>query len=124
MNPRGRRIARALAATLTASALGVAAYALWLFLFLVYGRDGGALRAALWVAAPMITGLGFASGVALLERPWERRGLPLRLSLGWPVAGCTFGLLFTAILGPMWIGMGLLVGGAASVAILVLRHPS
>lgn len=121
MNPRMRRATRALVGTLVATVVGVAAYALWLFLFLLYARDGGPMRPVLWVLAPIVTALGFTCGVALVERPWERRGVSLARSLGWPLAGCVIGGVITAAFGPMWIGMGLLVGGGLSVATLMLR---
>jgi hypothetical protein len=113
---------RALLTTLVATAVGGAAYAVWLSAFLLLGVGaGGVLEAALWLMAPAVSAAGFAAGMALVGRPWERRGFSLRRVFLWPLVGCTIGAAAAWVFGPRLIVFGILAGGALSVAILGTR---
>jgi hypothetical protein len=105
-----------------ATVLGVAAYTLWLTLYLLFGRAGPAQGAFLWLLAPIVTALGFSAGIAIRGRPWEGEGVPLARTLGWPLAGCATGAVVAAVFGPMLIAFMMLVGGAVAVVLLVTRE--
>ena len=68
-----------------------------------------------WITAPLITGAGFASGLALFELLPGTRRSRLRDNVLWPVTGCTIGAVVVFCFGPMLIVFTMFVFGAAGV---------
>ena len=79
-----------------------------------------------WLSAPVITGLGYATGLSMGERWLTTRKTDFLRVFVWPLVGCTLGAVALCWIGPMWIGIGTFVGGAASVVLreglLLSRH--
>ncbi|UCC97465.1 MAG: hypothetical protein JSW66_16685 [Phycisphaerales bacterium] len=72
-------------------------------------------KALCWLSAPVITGAGFASGLALFEllpgtRKSKRRDIVL-----WPLAGCAIGAAVVFCFGPMLIVFAMFALGTASI---------
>jgi hypothetical protein len=102
-------------------------HAAWLVAFIPAAKSGiVALKVLGWVSAPVVTGLGYATGLWMGERRLTTRKADFLRIFVWPLAGCTIGAVALCWIGPMWIGIGTFVGGAASVALreglLLSRH--
>jgi hypothetical protein len=67
-----------------------------------------------WMSAPVVTALGYAVGLFVGGRLLKRRKTAFLRVFVWPLVGCTIGALGLSWVGPMWIGIGTFVGGAAS----------
>ena len=92
-------------------------YFLWMAAFLWAARlDSPAVETVLWLLAPVVTAVGFAAGVATLERLDGTRTGFLRI-LTWPLVGCALGAGVVYWFGPMLIVFGMLAAGTASVAL-------
>ena len=88
----------------------------WLVAFIPAAKSGVvALKILGWIAAPVVTALGYAVGLRIGERLMTQRK-PDFLFV-WPLIGCTLGAVGLSWLGPMWIGIGTFVGGAVSVMV-------
>ena len=95
-------------------------YFVWMAAFIYLKDTGGqALRALLWLAAPVATALGFAVGAVLHERfAGGRRDRFARVYL-WPLVGCFVGAVVVFPFGPMLIVFGMFLMGTAS---MILRE--
>ena len=90
----------------------------WLAAFIPAVKSGVfVLKIIGWIAAPVVVAAGFATGLWMGER-WltQRKTDFLRIFL-WPLVGCTLGAIALCWIGPMWVGIGTFVGGAASVVV-------
>jgi len=95
---------------------GGISYFIWMAGFLLASRlDNSVVETFLWLLAPVETALGFAVGVAILERR-SGKGITnfLRIFI-WPLVACTLGAVAVYWFGPMLIVFSMLAAGAASV---------
>ncbi len=86
------------------------------------GFDSRAVRAGIWILAPIMTGLGFAVGPVIFEL-WpmaEKCGFWQRYK--WSLAGCAIGGGITFAFGPMLIVFGMLAVGMVSVMLYEVRQ--
>lgn len=95
-------------------------YFVWMATF-IFLRDAGgqAVRALLWLVAPVVTALGFAVGAALHERLAEGRSDSFARVYLWPLVGCSVGAAAVFPFGPMLIVFGMFLMGTAS---MILRE--
>ena len=72
-------------------------------------------KAICWLSAPVVTGAGFTSGVAVFELLPGTRKSKLRDIVLWPLAGCTIGAAVVFFFGPMLIVFAMFALGAPSI---------
>ena len=90
----------------------------WLAAFIPAAKSGVvALKILGWISAPVVTAVGYAVGVWLGERLLTQRKTDFLQIFLWPLVGCTLGATALSWIGPMWAGIGTVVGGAASVVL-------
>ena len=88
----------------------------WLAVFIPAAKSGVmALKILGCMSAPVITAVGYAVGLWFGERLLTQRTTDFLRNLLWPLIGCTFGATALCWVGPMWVGIGTFIGGAASV---------
>jgi len=81
------------------------------------GIESIAVRVILWLCAPVVTGAGFAVGVALFELlPGARRSKFVDI-YKWSLIGCVVGAGAVFPFGPMLVVFGMLVLGTVSVTL-------
>lgn len=81
------------------------------------GLDSILLKTILWLAAPVVTALGFATGVFIFELlPGTRKSKFLNI-FKWSLAGCAIGAGSVVWFGPMLIVFGMFLVGTASIAL-------
>jgi hypothetical protein len=86
------------------------------------GIDTAAAKAVIWLSAPVITGAGFAVGVAVFELfPGARKSRFLDI-YKWSLIGCAIGAGIVFPFGPMLIVFGMFIFGTASVALRELMR--
>ena len=91
-------------------------YVGWLAVAIPVFKSGPLLAKALcWLSAPVVTGAGFASGLALFELLPGTRKSRLRDIVLWPLAGCAIGAAVVFFFGPMLIVFSMFALGAASI---------
>jgi len=84
--------------------------------------DSIVVKAVLWLCAPVVTGAGFAVGVALFELlPGARRSKFVDI-YKWSLIGCAIGAGIVLPFGPMLIVFGMFVLGTASVTLREFRR--
>jgi hypothetical protein len=94
----------------------------WLAAFIPAAKSGVlALKILGWLAAPVITAVGYAAGLWIGERLLTPRTTGFLRILVWPLVGCSLGAAALSWVGPMWAGIGTVVGGAASVVLREVR---
>jgi len=98
------------------------AYSIWMVIVLL-SKDfaGSVLRALFWVAAPVVTAMGFAAGIMMHARMAGVANTRFWKTFLWPLVGCSIGAVAVYWYGPMLIVFGMLAVGTASV---VLREVS
>ncbi len=105
---------------------GGGAYALWMIVAIPVARaDNALITTVIWSLAPLLTALGFAGGLYVLEDRLHGRDPQFRRILIWPLAGCTAGFLILYLFGPMLIVFGMLAGGMIGVVlreVLLIRN--
>lgn len=88
----------------------------WLAAFIPAAKSGVvALKILGWIAAPVVTALGYAVGLRIGERLLTTRKPDFVFV--WPLVGCVIGAVGLSWLGPMWIGIGTCIGGTVSVMV-------
>jgi len=88
----------------------------WLAAFIPAAKSGVmALKIPGWMSAPVVTAVGYAVGLWMGERLLTQRETDFLRIFLWPLVGCTLGATALSWIGPMWVGIGTCVGGAASV---------
>jgi hypothetical protein len=91
-------------------------YAGWMAVAIPVLKSGHLFAKALvWLSAPVVTGAGFTSGVAIFELLPGTRKSKLRDSVLWPLAGCAIGAAVVFFFGPMLIAFAMFALGAASI---------
>lgn len=90
----------------------------WLAAFIPMAKSGVmTLKIVGWLAAPVVTAVGYAAGLWMGERLLSHRTTAFLRILVWPLMGCSLGATALCWIGPMWAGIGTVVGGAASVVL-------
>ena len=90
----------------------------WLVAFIPAAKSGVmALKTLGWMSAPVVTAVGYAAGLWMGERLLTTRTTDFLRILVWPLMGCSLGATALCWIGPMWAGIGTVVGGAASVVL-------
>ena len=90
----------------------------WLAAFIPAAKSGVmALKILGWLSAPVVTAVGYAAGLWIGERLLTPRTTDFLRILVWPLVGCSLGAAALSWVGPMWAGIGTVVGGAASVVL-------
>ena len=81
------------------------------------GINSIVLKAIIWLTAPVVTALGFTTGVFIFELlPGTRKSKFLNI-FKWSLAGCAIGAGTVVWFGPMLIVFGMFLVGTASVAL-------
>jgi hypothetical protein len=94
-------------------------YSVWMAAFLLtVGARNRLLTLALWLLAPILTGIGFAVGVLSFDRFTGTRQMGFLSVLVWPLTGCVLGAAVVYWFGPMLIVFGMFLAGTASVTIM------
>jgi len=101
---------------------GAGFYVGWMALFLVCSPRLPTIgRAAFWVVAPIVTGLGFAAGAVLFTRLRRLRQPSLGGLCLYPLIGCVVGAGVVFPFGPMLIVFGMCLLGSLSMLLFELR---
>ena len=91
-------------------------YFVWMGLFILLADSVGSLvKGILWLAAPVATAMGFATGVFIYERVAGTRKGAFASILIWPLLGCSIGALVICWRGPMLIVFAMFAFGTVSV---------
>jgi len=91
-------------------------YTLWLIAFLTLTKfNVGIFESLLWIFSPIITALGFTTGVLLANRILNKKNSSFLSVYFWPLTGCIFGAILVYWFGPMLIVFSMLVVGTFSV---------
>ncbi|MFQ6035559.1 MAG: hypothetical protein ACE5NM_06890 [Sedimentisphaerales bacterium] len=81
------------------------------------GLESLILKAIIWLAAPLTTAAGFATGVAIFELfPGTRKSKFLNI-FKWSLIGCVIGAGSVVWFGPMLIVFGMFLAGTSSVTL-------
>jgi hypothetical protein len=75
------------------------------------------LKTIVWLAAPVVTALGFTAGVFIFELLQRTRKSKFLNIFKWSLAGCAIGAGAVVWFGPMLIVFGMFLVGTASVAL-------
>ena len=119
---QGKRHWKMLARILTSTIFGGIFYSIWLSIFLLVSPDGGGIEILLWLVAPLVTALGFASGLIIANRFSKGAKTTFIKTLSWPLAGCIIGAIIVYWFGPMLIVFSMLALGTISVAAREIFH--
>ncbi len=91
-------------------------YTGWLAVAIPILKSGPLFAKALcWLSAPLVTGAGFAVGIALFELLPGARKSKLRDIVLWPMGGCVIGAAVVFFFGPMLIVFAMFGLGAVAV---------
>jgi hypothetical protein len=100
-------------------------YSAWMAAFLLtLDVESRLLRPALWLSAPVLTGIGFAVGVVSFDRFTGMRKTGFWSILVWPLVGCGIGAAVVYWFGPMLIVFGMFLAGTVSVAVMEMMKPT
>ena len=104
-------------ATLAASILFAGVFFFgWLAVFIpAFKMNITSLKVVGWLSAPLVTALGFGTGLWIVERRLAGRQSSFLRVLIWPFVGCSVGAAAVFCFGPMLIVFGMFVAGTASV---------
>jgi len=90
----------------------------WLCVFIpAFKTDSTILRLAGWLSAPVVTALGFASGLWLADRMLRSGEASFLRVLMWPFVGCVLGAAAVFWFGPMLIVFGMFAAGTVSIGV-------
>ena len=91
-------------------------YFSWMGAFVLASKgDGSIVEATLWVLAPIVTAMGFTTGIVLHARFAKTRNVNFSSVSAWPLVGCAVGAGAVYRFGPMLIVFGMFLAGTASV---------
>jgi hypothetical protein len=118
MSAKGRYAIRLAVALL----LGVTLHAAWVAVFILGASLGasGIAKGGLWLAAPIMTAAGYATGLTIPVRgaaPLKGRFSQVFVGV-W--IGCALGGIIGSRVGPMFIGLGVLGAGALAALTLAI----
>ena len=99
--------------------VGAAFHAAWVVLVIFASSRGasGFVRAVVWFAAPIVTATGLAAGFTLLGRRKVRHRTTFARAFLTALVGSAIGAALGSPIGPMFVGMGVLGGGASAIAV-------
>jgi len=90
----------------------------WLPVFIPAFKTGNeGLQVVGWLSAPVVTSLGFATGLWIAYRLLSRGRESVPRLWVWPLVGCSVGAAAVFWFGPMLIVFGMFVAGTLSVAL-------
>lgn len=92
-------------------------YSIWLAVYLLLSPEGGLVETILWLAAPVITAIGFALGIIVFDHLGKLPNTPFLRLLSWSLLGCIIGAVVVYWFGPMLIVFSMLVSGTLSMAV-------
>jgi hypothetical protein len=93
-------------------------YFVWMGLFILMADSVGSLvKGIFWLAAPVVTATGFATGIFAHERATGVSYASFPSAFAWPLLGCAIGALAVYWQGPMLIVFGMFMLGTASVVL-------
>ena len=93
-------------------------YSVWLAASLLAARwDHPIVEAIRWLSAPVATAIGFALGVAIVERLTRTSRTRFLHIFVWPLMGCALGAGAVYWFGPMLIVFGMFAVGTASIVL-------
>ena len=115
-NKQDEPIWKRLARILTSTLFGGLFYTFWLSVFLLLSPDGGFQETVLWLLSPIITAIGFATGLMVYNYLSRSARLPFIKLVSWPLIGCIIGATVVYWFGPMLIVFSMLALGTLSVA--------
>ena len=72
-------------------------------------------------SAPVVTALSDAAGLWMGERLLTSRNTDFLRIFVWPLVGCSLGATALSRVGPMRVGIGMFVGGTASIVLRELK---
>jgi hypothetical protein len=116
-NKPSESIWKRLARVFTSTIFGGLFYSIWLAFFLLLSPVDGAQETVLWLVSPIITAIGFASGIMVYDHFSHSTKLPFIRLVSWPLVGCIIGAVIVYWFGPMLIVFSMLALGAVSVAV-------
>ena len=91
-------------------------YSVWLGVFILTTNvDNPLWEAIKWLAAPVITAAGFATGILVFGRLIRTSKTNFRQSFVWALVGCAIGAGAVYWFGPMLIVFGMFIAGTASI---------
>lgn len=101
----------------SAVVVGAVFHAAWVasFIFIASQGASGIVRAMLWLTAPVVTAAGFGFGLTLAQRRDPESRIGFTRAFVTALSGCTIGALVMSPIGPMFVGLGVLSGGALAV---------
>jgi hypothetical protein len=87
------------------------------------GLHGSIGKGILWLLAPIVTAIGFTTGITVFEHLGKRDKTRFFRIFTWPLVGCAVGAIVVYWSGPMLIVFGMLTLGTVSVVLreMVLR---
>ena len=95
----------------------------WLAVFIPAFKTGiTGLKTVGWISAPVVTSLGFTTGLWIGERIIQSRKPRFLLVWIWPLLGCSLGAAAVYWFGPMLIVFGMFVAGTVSVTAWEFRR--
>jgi hypothetical protein len=94
-------------------------YTCWMAVAIPAFRSGLSivLKAVIWLAAPVVTALGFTTGVFIFELLSGARKSKFFNIFKWSLIGCAIGAGSVVWFGPMLIVFGMFLIGTASIAL-------
>jgi hypothetical protein len=116
-NKQSEPIWKRLARVFTSTIFGGIFYSIWLAVFLLLSPVDGFQETILWLVSPIITAIGFASGIMVYDHFSRSTKLPFIRLVSWPLIGCIIGAVIVYWFGPMLIVFSMLALGAISVAV-------
>lgn len=81
------------------------------------GFGGWPVKAAVWILAPILTGLGFAVGSTIFELLSATDKTSFCETYKWCLAGCAIGAAVVCVFGPMLIVFGMFAAGTITVVL-------
>ena len=115
MQPQGKSFRESFLRIIISSLFGGVFYFFWMGIYLISLPKDRIFEGILWIAAPMITGIGFALGISLYDRLAKHERVSFFRVLVWPLVGCVLGALIIYWSGPMLIVFTMLSPGIVSI---------
>ncbi len=102
--------------------LGLVFHAAWVVLFIFASSQGASrlVKVMLWLLAPVISAVGFGTGLGAVAHGVPRRKTRFRPAFRMALIGCAIGAVVMSPLGPMVVGFGVLAGGGMAAVVQCL----
>ncbi|MHC5033707.1 MAG: hypothetical protein ACYTFZ_01560 [Planctomycetota bacterium] len=116
------KAARSLAKCVASLAGAGLLYTVWMAFFIrLAPLEQKVLTGALWLLAPVLTSLGFALPLALIERLGSEDPSSFARTWAWPLVACLAGAAIVFCFGPMLIVFAMF--GAATLSVALRKVP-